>query len=69
MYGAPRQVPEAGFEPALLIHPTDYEPNLSTKFYPTMCEPLIQKFVIYFLRNADDYLFIIFLLLNFGFRT
>ena len=47
MYGAPRQVPGAGLEPALLIHPTDYEPNLSTKFYPTMCEPLIQNFVIY----------------------
>ena len=69
MYGAPRQVSGVGLEPAWHLCQRHYEPNPSTKFYPTMCEPLIQKFVIYFLRNADDYLFIIFLLLNFGFRT
>ncbi len=69
MCGVSRRVHEAGLEPERIIQSTNYEPNLSTKIYPTMCEPLIQKFVIYFLRNADDYLFIIFLLLNFGFRT
>ena len=57
MCGVSRRVHEAGLEPARLIQSTNYEPNLSTK----ICD--------LFFRNADDYLFIIFLLLNFGFRT